>query len=393
MVPQVGGGYILVMTRHIPTTTPFAPIYVVWELTLACDLACRHCGSRAGKARAAELSTEEALGVVAQLAAMGTREVAFIGGEAYLAPGWLTVVRAVVDAGIRATMTTGARALDGPLARAAADAGMAAVSVSVDGLEATHDRLRAVPGSWRAAMAALGHIADVGMEPYANTQWNRLNLPEVEAIADVLLDRGVTAWQIQITGPMGRAADQADWLLQPWEMLDLIPRLAKVAQRARPKCRVLAANNLGYFGPYEHLIRAEHWKGCAAGRHVLGIESNGDVKGCPSLPSAPYVGGNLREATLAEIWDRQTLAFARDRGTEELWGHCKTCYYAEECKGGCSWTAHTLLGRRGNMPYCFHRADMLAQQGVRERLVRVERAPGEPFDFGRFELVEEPLEA
>jgi sulfatase maturation enzyme AslB (radical SAM superfamily) len=105
------------------------------------------------------------------------------------------------------------------------------------------------------------------------------------------------------------------------------------------------------------------------------------------------VGGNLREATLAEIWDRQTLAFARDRGTEELWGHCKTCYYAEECKGGCSWTAHTLLGRRGNMPYCFHRADMLAQQGVRERLVRVERAPGEPFDFGRFELVEEPLEA
>jgi hypothetical protein len=29
--------------------------------------------------------------------------------------------------------------------------------------------------------------------------------------------------------------------------------------------------------------------------------------------------------------------------------------------------------------------------GKRERLVRVEEAPGEPFDHGRFELVEEPF--
>lgn len=377
-------------TRRVPARAAFAPLYVVWELTLACDLACRHCGSRAGKPRAAELSADEAVDVVAQLREMGTREVAFIGGEAYLARDWLRVVRAVTDAGIRATMTTGARALTADVAKSAADAGMRAVSVSVDGLEPTHDRLRAVPGSWRAAVAAIGHVAAAGMDPYANTQWNRLNLPEVEALADVLIDRGVRAWQVQITGPMGRAADRAEWLLQPFDMLDLVPRLAAVAERARPGLVVQASNNLGYFGPFEHILRADHWKGCAAGRHVLGIESNGDVKGCPSLPSAPYVGGNLREARLADIWETATLAFARERGTEELWGFCAGCYYADVCKGGCSWTAHTLLGRRGNMPYCHHRAETLAAAGKRERLVPVEAAPGRPFDFGRFELVEEP---
>lgn len=377
-------------TRRVPARAAFAPIYVVWELTLACDLACRHCGSRAGKPRAAELSADEAVDVVAQLREMGTREVAFIGGEAYLARDWLRVVRAVTDAGIRATMTTGARALTADVAKAAADAGMRAVSVSVDGLEATHDRLRAVPGSWRAALAAIGHVAAAGMDPYANTQWNRLNLPEVEALADVLIGRGVRAWQVQITGPMGRAADRAEWLLQPFDMLDLVPRLAAVAERARPGLVVQASNNLGYFGPFEHILRADHWKGCAAGRHVLGIESNGDVKGCPSLPSAPYVGGNLRERRLADIWETATLAFARERGTEDLWGFCAGCYYADVCKGGCSWTAHTLLGRRGNMPYCHHRAETLAAAGRRERLVPVEAAPGRPFDFGRFELVEEP---
>src|SRR3954463_9892934 len=60
------------------------PIYCVWELTLACDLACRHCGSRAGKARPDELSTEECLDLVRQLADLGTRQGAILGGEAYL---------------------------------------------------------------------------------------------------------------------------------------------------------------------------------------------------------------------------------------------------------------------------------------------------------------------
>ena len=65
------------------------PRYVVWELTLRCDHACTHCGSRAGVARDVELSTEEALGVVDQLAAAGAREVVLIGGEAYLHEGFL----------------------------------------------------------------------------------------------------------------------------------------------------------------------------------------------------------------------------------------------------------------------------------------------------------------
>ncbi len=68
------------------------PAYVVWELTLACDQPCTHCGSRAGDARARELSTSEALAVVAELAAMRAEEVVLIGGEAYLHPGFLDVM-------------------------------------------------------------------------------------------------------------------------------------------------------------------------------------------------------------------------------------------------------------------------------------------------------------
>lgn len=377
------------MRRRVVTTEHFHPRYVVWELTLKCDLACRHCGSRAGRARDQEMTVDEARDIAAQLADMGAAEVTFIGGEAYLHPHWLDIVRAVADFDIRCTMTTGARAVTPDLCARARDAGLAGMSCSVDGLRDTHDLLRAVAGSWQAALDALGHIHDAGLQPFANTQINRLNMAELPELAELLFDRHVRAWQIQLTGPMGRAADRAEWLLQPYEILDLFDVLAPIAERAQQRgVRINAGNNLGYYGPLEHLIRGEPYGGCSAGKWVLGIESNGDVKGCPSLPSAPYVGGNLRETPLRALWDSKEVAFARDR--DELWGHCKGCYYADVCQGGCAWTSHTLLGRRGNMPWCHHRALELRAQGRRERLQQVERAPGTPFDFGRFELIEEP---
>lgn len=375
----------------------FHPRYVVWELTLACDLACRHCGSRAGKARPDELSREEALALVDRLAEMGTREITFIGGEAYLVPWWHDVVAAATARGIQCALTTGGRDFHPERAVDARAAGLRAVSVSIDGLETTHDTLRAVPGSFKAAFRALAGAKSAGLVAFANTQFNQLNLPELETLAGLLEAAGISSWQVQITGPMGRAADKPDWLLQPYQMLELIPRLAAVAARWKPKgIRIFSSNNLGYYGPYEQHLRQEHWKGCVAGKYVMGIESNGDIKGCPSLPSEPYVGGNIRENDIGSIWaDAPALNFARDRLTtpQELGGYCKRCYYGPVCQGGCSWTSHTALGRRGDMPWCYHRADMLRQEGVRERIQRVENAPGAPFDFGRYEIVVEEWKA
>ena len=89
------------MTRALAQTRP---IYAVWEITLACDLACRHCGSRAGRARPDELSTEECLDLVRQLAELGVREVTLIGGEAYLRADWLEIVAAIRAHGMTPTM-------------------------------------------------------------------------------------------------------------------------------------------------------------------------------------------------------------------------------------------------------------------------------------------------
>jgi len=211
----------------------------------------------------------------------------------------------------------------------------------------------------------------------------------------------VSAWQVQLMAALGRAADRPDLLLQPWQLLELIPRLVRLKTRAwRDGIILTPGNNVGYFSRDEKQLRSllpggrEHWSGCRAGRDVMGIESNGDIKGCPSLPTRPYVGGNLRASSLREIWERAPeLAFTRTRSVEELWGFCRTCPFAETCMAGCNFTAHALLGRPGNNPYCHYRVNTLRERGLRERLVLRERAPGEPFDHGRFEIVTEAFDA
>jgi radical SAM protein with 4Fe4S-binding SPASM domain len=386
--------------RHLPlagASRPiderWRPIYAVWEITLRCDLACRHCGSRAGRTRPDELTTEEALDLVRQMAELNTKEVTIIGGEAYLRDDWTQIARAIRSYGMECTMTTGGRGMTPERAREAREAGIQSVSVSVDGLEEMHDQLRAVKGSWRSAFDAIKNLRAAGVHVSANSQFSRPALRQMPELFELLVAAGIHSWQVQLTVAMGRAADEPELLLEPYQMLEVMPMLARLKKRADgARVRIWPGNNVGYFGPYETLLRGTlprgHMASCGAGRSTLGIEANGDIKGCPSLPTAEYVGGNVREHSLKDIWERsEPLRFTRDRTVNDLWGYCRDCYYNDTCRAGCSWTTHVLLGRPGNNPYCHHRALELLREGKRERVVRVEAAPGLPFDNGRFEIV------
>lgn len=386
--------------------TYYRKSYAVWEITLKCNLACSHCGSRAGNARTKELSTEEALDLVRQLAEVGIKEVTLIGGEAFLRPDWLEIARAITDAGMLCGMTTGGYGITLETAQKMKLAGIRTVSVSIDGLEETHDRLRGRKGAWKYAFKTMSHLREVGIAFGCNTQINRLSAPEFPRIYECIRDAGARAWQIQLTVPMGNAADNADILLQPYELLDIYPMLARVVSRAYQEgVQVQAGNNIGYYGPYERLLRGrgrEHefsfWQGCGAGLSTLGIEADGAIKGCPSLPTTAYTGGNIRDRSLHDIIAnsselRMNLGAGTPEGVQHLWGFCQTCEYAELCRGGCSWTAHVFFDRRGNNPYCHHRALVQAKRGLRERVVPKVKAGGLPFDNGEFELIVEPIDA
>jgi radical SAM protein with 4Fe4S-binding SPASM domain len=375
------------------------PIYAVWEITLACDLKCTHCGSRAGKRRPDELDTQECLDIIDALHRMGTKEVTLIGGEAYLRKDWTVLLAAIAERGMKATVQTGGRNLTEERIRDAAEAGVSLIGFSIDGLRDLHDELRGFEGSYDKALEAMRTCRKYGIDVTVNTQIGPRTIPELRPMLKEIAAAGAGSWRLGLTVAMGRAADNEELLLQPYQILDLMPLVSELIDEGQALGVLVGGDNsLGYFGPYESKIRGHnedaYWHGCTAGLQTLGIEADGTIKACPSLPTSEYTGGNVRDASVQEIWRRAPeLGFNRDRTREDLWGHCQTCYYADVCKAGCTWTTSTLLGRAGNNPYCHFRALALQEMGIRERIVKVEEASGLPFDHARFEIVEEPFDA
>ena len=146
--------------------------------------------------------------------------------------------------------------------------------------------MRGLAGAYRAAREALENSRAVGLKVSVNTQVNRLSLPELDHVHRVVREVGAHGWQLQLTVPAGRAADEPDAILQPYDLLALFPLLARLKGECDQEgVKLLAGNNIGYFGPFDHVIRqmtpCGHSWSCGAGRLGLGIESNGDIKGCP----------------------------------------------------------------------------------------------------------------
>ncbi|MFH1464096.1 MAG: radical SAM protein [Pseudomonadota bacterium] len=343
----------------------YRPYSVVWELTLACDLNCRHCGSRAGRARPDELSTPEALRLCEELVALGARRVTLAGGEPTLRRDWPMIAGALTGKGVKVNILTNGRSWDADKARMVKLYGLTNVAFSLDGCELTHEYVRRVEGQWEHLLRCIDLTRAAGVEVAVVTTLNRRNLAELDRLRAVLAAHDVAAWQLQLGNPTGNMGDHRDLVLQPEDMLEVVPRVAALKQLpGRPL--VFAADNIGYYGEPEAVLRdrsevVPFWVGCRAGCHVLGIESNGNVKGCLSLPSElngedRFVEGNVRQRSLTEIWkDPNAFAYNRQFTVEQLSGFCRTCAYAEICRGGCGWTSFAHVGTTGGNPYCYHR--------------------------------------
>ncbi|PCC75854.1 heme biosynthesis protein [Nannocystis exedens] len=184
-----------------------------------------------------------------ELAELGCGEVVLIGGEAYLRNDFILIIRAIREAGMACTMTTGGLNLTQERAEAMIEAGIGSVTFSIDGLEATHDRLRGVQGSWQRVR---GDAADPRgrRQDRSNTQINALTRHELLPLFELLADEGIHSWQLQITVPHGNAADHPEILLQPHMFIDIFATLEQVLDRCEArKVRLWPGNNLGYFGP------------------------------------------------------------------------------------------------------------------------------------------------
>ena len=339
----------------------FYPYYVVWETTFACNMRCVHCGTSAGKRRPNELSAQEALNLIDELADLGTEHLVLSGGEPLLREDWPELTRKSRSRGIGTYMITNGYAVTPEIVDEMLAAGMNKVGVSFDGTEKTHNYIRQRDNSYAKVLNAMALLNESKLPFQAVSQISNINIGELDQMRQILIDNGARDWRIQMTTTTGRMRGLSDMVLSLSNYENLIDKIIEF--RKRDGIRIDPGENIGYYGCKGcELIKGGIYLGCYAGTRVAGIESNGNVKGCLSMQE-DFVEGNIRDSSFTEIWNRpDAFAYNRRFTRETASGPCRDCHYLAICRGGCTTTSFSQTGERANNPYCIHRLEL--EQGI-----------------------------
>ncbi|UCG60999.1 MAG: radical SAM protein [Candidatus Zixiibacteriota bacterium] len=337
------------------TSFEFFPEKVVWEITFACNMRCIHCGTSAGKKRPDELTTEEALNLIDELAELGTRSLTLSGGEPLMREDWPMLAARGKERGMKVYFISNGHAFTEETALELKRVGIDNVGISFDGTEKTHNYIRQREDSWQRAVNAMSLLAKHGLLFCAVTQVSNINLGELDDIRQTLIDLGCKLWRVQMTTFTGRM--HKDLVLSLDNYPRLIDKLMEFKQK-NDEIRIDVGENIGYYGcKGTRLWGINPYLGCYAGTRVAGIESNGNIKGCLSMPEE-FVEGNIRDSSFSEIWNNDEGFLYNRRFTRQTAsGPCKECRYLPLCRGGCATTSVSATGERANNPYCIYQIE------------------------------------
>jgi len=327
------------------------PLIVGWELTLKCNLRCRHCGSAAGVPRPDELTLEESLSLCDQFPDLLVQEVDFTGGEPLLSPNWYQLAKRLEANNITVKILTNGLTLDFETVLRIRDAGITGIGFSLDGLEATHDTMRERDGLYEQVRKSLDIVSKAGIPVTVITTVCDQNVDELSDLHLILHQARVTNWQLQPLFKGGRASENTNLTLSELTLKRMGEFLkTSVLNSEKMGIKIEPADSFGYFMDDE--TGGAPWRGCPAGIVSCGITSDGKIKGCLSLPDN-LVEGDLRVRDLWDIWfDPNSFSYSRNDITGDLGPNCRECVHAVQCRGGCTAMSYAYTGQFHNDCYC-----------------------------------------
>lgn len=330
--------------------------HVGCELTMACPCRCVTCGSDAGVCRKDELSTDEWLALVRDVSRLGAKRLCLLGGEPLMHSGWSQITALGTELGLDVDLVTCGLGINEGTIEDLKQSGVVWLTISVDGTEAVHDRIRRIPGGFRESLNAIRRLDEAGLKVGVTSQVNRWTLPTLDALAEQLESAGAMGWQLQLTIASGRARHVPDLVNSPAEMPDVLSAIRRLQRRRG--LRPYVTDNIGYMTRDDPMLRSSAmcpercWCGCFAGLRAVGITSRGDVKGCLSLTD-DFIEGNLRDEPFETIWgDPKRFAYNRAYQPSALSDGCANCQLSVVCRGGCTSASVTATGKPNQGPYC-----------------------------------------
>ncbi len=340
----------------------------VWEITLACCFECRYCGSRAGRARENELTTDECLKVADELIALGCKRVSMIGGEVFMRRDWSEIVRHLTGGGIAVNIITNGFLFNDRILSDLCNSGIESVSVSIDGPREIHDKYRQ-PGSFDRAIRAVSVLTGAGIPTSIISTLHSENAIQLESMLEIIRQYSIYAWQLQACSPMGNASQGSlDHRFDFLSVMDFIDKNADTVPFS-----IGMADNIGYFTEADGRLRGNRsgtavFRGCLAGISSIGIDSVGNIRGCESMYDERFIEGNLREQSLRSIWENpDNFDYNRKFTAELLSGKCAECSFGEYCAGGCRSYNYFVHGKLYESPYCVQSGGNIIKPELRGR--------------------------
>ncbi|MCJ7545040.1 MAG: radical SAM protein [Phycisphaerae bacterium] len=350
------------------------PRLVALEVTRRCVLTCRHCRAAAAQDAAEdELTGQEWTRLLENLAGFARPTVILTGGEPLLRDDVTDIAARASGLGLRVVLATCGALLDHAAAARLSQAGVAAISVSLDGATAaSHDAFRGQAGTFTAALQGIESARQAGLPFQINTTVTRRNVAELPAILDLAAKLGAKTFNPFLLVPTGRGRQLASEALSAEEYEQTLNWLAEQQARGEVPIRVTCAPHfqriLQQRGQAAGLATASPrgagpaTKGCLGGRSFAFVSHRGTVQACGFLEVA---AGDLREADydFATIW-RTSPVFAALRDRTRYGGRCGVCEFHTLC-GGCRARAWAASGDYlAEEPLCLHQPRGTASPGA-----------------------------
>jgi radical SAM enzyme (rSAM/lipoprotein system) len=269
--------------------------------------------------------------------------VVFTGGEPLMRKDIEDCGRAVRKRGMRWSMVSNGHLYNTERHISLLNAGMGALTISLDGLEASHNWMRNTRNSFAKVEKAIELAAS---SPRLNfdvvTCVNQRNIAELEQIKEFLIYKNVKAWRLFTIIPIGRAADNEDLQLSNEQFKRLMEFIKEIRETKEIDIKFSCE---GYLGNYETKVRDGYFF-CRAGINIGSILIDGSISACPNIDRS-FSQGNIYQDDFYKVWQTKFEPF-RDRNWTKV-GQCKTCKDFSDCQGN---GLHNWYGDKKNVLVC-----------------------------------------
>ncbi|WP_372479405.1 radical SAM protein [Halomicrobium sp. HM KBTZ05] len=333
------------------------PLVLIWELTQACGLTCKHCRADAQPERHPdELTTAEGKRLLDQAADFGDGQLVVLsGGDPLVRDDVTELVAYGTQQGLGMTLTpSGTESLTPERIESLQDAGLRRMALSLDGGDAdSHDAFRGESGSFEATLAAAEAARETGLPLQINTTVCAETVDQLPAIRELVADLGAVMWSVFFLVPVGRgrvltqiSPDRAERVME-WlhEVSEAEPFGLKTTEAPHYRRVTIDRERDGDSGENDGLQRRT---GIRAGQGFAFVSHTGEMYPSGFLPES---AGNVRSESVVDLY-RDSALFQRLRDDSALEGKCGACPYRGVC-GGSRSRAYAATGDpMGSDPLC-----------------------------------------